>query len=232
MKLNSLSRIQLVLAGFGFVALLIAVAGFLVVVSPQRAKLSSLDDQISSEQVALAGMRVNASHKPDLRAAELFQLSRALPDNSDQAGIVLTLAEVAQRAGVTVSGMQFQTPAVLSDGATAVPVSLVVQGKWHTITAFLAGLRAQVKSSGKRLSVAGRLFDVDQVQLTSTVSSSASSSTSPSGVIQASLSVNAFVYGTPVAPAPPAGTTTTTGTTTTPASTSGSQQALGATGGN
>ncbi|HEV2591391.1 MAG TPA: type 4a pilus biogenesis protein PilO [Gaiellaceae bacterium] len=216
---------QVVLAGFGALALVVGIAGFLLVVSPQQSKITSLDDQIASQQAELAGLHSAASHKPDLRAAELFQLSRALPDDTDQAGIVLTLAQLAQRSGVTLSGMQFQTPVALADGSTAVPVSVVVQGKWSSVTAFLAALRAQVKSSGERFSVAGRLFDVDQVQLSTGSSSSSSASTSPSDVIQATLTVNAFTYGTP-APAPSA---TTTGTTTT--TTSSSQQALGATGG-
>jgi Tfp pilus assembly protein PilO len=226
-NVKQLSRMQLVLAGFGVLALAVALGGFLLVVSPQQSKITSLDQQIASQQVELGALHTAASHKPDLRAAELFQLSRAVPDDTDQAGIVLTLAQLAGRSGVTLSGMSFQTPAVLTDGSSAVPVSVVVNGKWSSVTAFLAALRAQVRTSGERFSVAGRLFDVDQVQLSSSSSSTTSSSTSPSDVIQATLTVNAFTYGTPVAPAPLPGATTT-GTTTT---TSSSQQAVGPTGG-
>ena len=226
MNLKALDRTKLILGGLGFAAVLVGLVGFLVVVQPQRSKLSSVDDQIATQEVELANLHTRTSNgKPNLQAAELFQLSRAMPDTVDQAGIVLALAQLSERAGVTLVDVRPSPAVVLSDGAQAVPLGVVVNGTWKQVAAFLKGVRDQVKSAGPRLSVAGRLFDIDNVEVAT--GSQAGSKTAPTGPIQATLTLNAFVYGVPPAPTTPSSTTTTS---TTP-STSSSQQAAGTTGG-
>lgn len=230
MNIKALDRAKLTLGGLGLVAVIVGLAGFMLVVQPQRSKISSLNGQISSQQLELANLHTRSHNgKPDLQAAELFQLSRAMPDTVDQAGIVLTLAQLAERAGVKLASIQPSTIVTLSDGAQAIPITVVVDGKWNSVSAFLADIRNQVRTKGKLFTVAGRLFDIDTIQVGNSQSHAGSSTATPSAaLIQVQLGLNAFAYGIPPAPAAPSSTTTTS---TTP-STSSSQQAAGATGGN
>jgi hypothetical protein len=227
MKMKALDRTKLILGGLVLVAIVVAIAGFVLAVQPQQSKQSSLDDQIATQQVELANLHTRVHNgKPDLQAAELFQLYRAMPDTVDQAGIVLTLAQLAERAHVTIVSVQPSTTVTLTDGAQAVPVAVVLGGTWSQVAAFLAALRSQVKTHGQQLAVAGRLFDIDQIQVGTSQPGSASSGPQ-AGPIEVHLGLNAFVYGTPPPPTTPSATTTTS---TTP-STSGSEQAAGTTGG-
>jgi hypothetical protein len=228
MSVKSIDRTKAVIGGLGLVAVIVGLAGFLLVVQPQRSKQSSLAEQIATQQIELANLHTHVQNgKPDVQAAELFQLSRAMPDTVDQAGIVLTLARLAERTGVKLSSLQPANPTALADGAQAVPVNAVILGTWKQVSAFLAAVRNQVRAKGQLFSVAGRLFDIDSIAVGNSSSHAGSSHSAPAsnGEIQVTLALNAFVYGVPPAP-----TTPTTTTSTTP-STSSSQQAVGATGG-
>ncbi len=229
MSVKALDSTKLILGGLVLVALIVGIAGFMMVVQPQQSKQSSLDSQIASQQIELANLHTRVHDgKPDLQAAELFQLGRAMPDTVDQAGIVLTLAQLAERAHVSILSVQPSTAVTLTDGAQAVPVVVVLGGTWSNVAAFLVALRSQVKTHGQQLVVAGRLFDVDQIQVAMSQSQSGSGGSSPqAGPIEVHLNLNAFVYGTPAPPTTPSSTTTTS---TTP-STSSSEQAAGTTGG-
>lgn len=206
-----------VIAGAGVVAIVIAAAGFLLAVQPQRTKLRSVEDQISAAQAQFSAMHASASRKPQIDAAELFQLSRAMPEADDMPGILLALSQIAARSHAALVGVTPQPRVALANGSSAVPLQVTINGAWPQITTFLRLVRDQVALSGKRLAVAGRVFDVDSVQLTAT-------NNSP---LQAQLQMNAFDYGAPTAPTSTPGTQQATSTTATTTTSSGSQQAAG-----
>ncbi|HEY2326629.1 MAG TPA: type 4a pilus biogenesis protein PilO [Gaiellaceae bacterium] len=205
----------------GVVAVIIAAGGFLVAVRPQQTKLKSVDEQIATAQAQFAGLHATAGKKPQIDAAQLFQLSRAMPKADDMAGILLDLSQIATSSKVSLISVAPQSRVALADGSSAVPMQVTIAGSWSQVTAFLRDLRDQVQLNGKRLTVGGRVFDVDQVQL------SAQQTKQP---IQALLTLSAFDFG-----APPSATATAgqgaPSTTTTTTTSSGSQQAAGATGG-
>jgi Tfp pilus assembly protein PilO len=188
-------------------------------VQPQRKKAASLNEQIANAQAELAGLQSGGTKRPTIRAAELFQLARAMPDTPDVAGMLLDLSRLADQSRVELVSVQPSTPAALADGSTAVPLRVTVDGSWTTITDFLGAMRRQVQVHGGKLSVGGRLFDVDSVQV--------AQSQDKKRAIEAQLTVNAFVYG--ASGVPGAATPTSTTTTTTTTSSSESQQAAGAT---
>lgn len=215
--------VKLVAGGLAALGAVVALAGLLVVVQPQRAKAHSLDAQIGKAQLELASLHGGGTKSPTIRAAELFQLSRAMPDHIDMPGILLDLARLAEASSVTLVAVRPSTPAALADGSMAVPLSVTVNGSWAGVSRFLRNVRLQVQEKGARLAVAGRLFDIDSIQLDPGQKGDG---------LEAVLSLSAFVYGKPVAPAPAptttGSTTTTTSTTTTPSS--GAQQAAGSAG--
>lgn len=218
---KDLNTTVVTIGGLGVLALVVALAGFLLVVRPQFSKSAKLDDQIASAQLELAGMRTGSAKKPDIKAADLFQLARAMPDTPDMPGLLLELSHLANASSVELAGLQPGPAAALTDGATAIPLQLTVQGSWSNVTTFLRNLRDNVRARAGRLAVAGRLFDVDSVQITPATAG-------PASDIQAVLAVNAFQYGVASA-APPSSTTTTT--TSSSSSSSSSQKAAGPTGG-
>jgi Tfp pilus assembly protein PilO len=217
------STTLMAIGGLGAFALVVALAGFVIAVMPQLSKAGTLDDQIASAQLQLAGLHGGPAKKPDIKAAELFQLSRAMPDQPDMPGLLLELSRLADTSSVELAGLQPGAAAQLTDGAMALPLQLTVQGSWTNVTKFLRNLRANVRTHAGRLTVAGRLFDVDSVQITPVASG-------PASDIQAVLAVNAFQYSV-APPPPPVTSTTTTSTTTTTSSSSTDQQAAGSTGG-
>lgn len=202
---------------FVVLAVVVGLAGLLLAVLPQRSKTHQIDGQIAALQTKLATLHASSSRAPALRAADLFQLARAMPDSTDMPSVVLDLARAAGQSKVTLTSITPSAPLVQTDGSSAVPIHVVVDGKWAGIASFLRTLRLEVRATGEKLSVDGRLFVVDNVQL----------STTGTDAVEATLNVNAFSYG--VAP-PPVDTSTTGTTTTTQSPPSGGVQAAGATG--
>ena len=199
------------LAGAG---LLVAVIGYLAVVAPQRAKVGSLSSRVDAAQSALvAGQAARASAK-QASAVELYALQRAMPLSDDVPGILLALDRLSGLSGVNLTSVQPAPRVALGDGSSAVPLKVTVDGKFTAIERFLKRLRRQVTLNKHGASAAGRLFAVDQIAL--------NMATASAGSITASLSLNAFDYGSPPSPSATAGTqaatatTTTTGVTTTP----------------
>lgn len=207
-------------AGLVALGLLVGVLGLFTAVLPQQSKAKQLDAQLVAAQAKLVS--VHGARGPVIRAADLFQLARAMPDQEDMPGILVNIARVAQAAGVTVSAVQPGAAVAQTDGATAIPLKVSVNGSWSGVTAFLHGLRTQVqvRKNGARLKTTGRLFVIDSVQL-----AGASGTPAPGDVstaeVNANLELSAFTYG--IALPPPA--VTTTGTTTTTSSPPASVQA-------
>ncbi|MDX6409456.1 MAG: hypothetical protein QOE13_2527, partial [Gaiellaceae bacterium] len=104
-------------------------------------------------------------------------------------------------------------PNALIGSYTVLPVSVTFQGNFYNLADFLYRLRSLVSVHTGTLDATGRLFSVD------TLTFNESALKFPQ--IQATLVIDAFVYGSGVAPVPapttPTTTTTTTSTTTEPA---------------
>lgn len=217
--MKSIDRTKALAAGLVVLGVLIGLIGYATVVKSQQKKVTSLDAQIATAEQQYASLHVGTSRKPALRAAELFQLSRAMPETDDMPGILFELSRLAHQSSVSIAAIRPSPRIALTDGSSAVPLSVTISGTWPQVAAFLKLVDHQVRFTGGSLSVAGRLFDVDEIQVT------------PAGAangIQAVLTMSAFDYGAPPSPTATAGgpSSSTTTTTTTP-SASGSQQAAG-----
>jgi Pilus assembly protein, PilO len=190
------------------VPLALAAAGWFFVVSPQRSKSSELAVQIAAveqrlEDHRLATLRAGAVQK--IEVADLFRLSKAMPDRADMSGVLLELNRIAADTGITFESITPQTAVPIS-GYQAVPINLTFKGNFYNLSDFLYRLRTLVVVDEGRLAATGRLFAIDTLDF----------SESQDGFprIAATLVVDAFVYGTG-APATATPTTTTTAATTT-----------------
>lgn len=202
---------QVALAVVGL--LLVAAAGFFLVISPKRGEAADLDDQIVSIQGRIAEQRAKSlvDAPQPVEVSDLFRLAKAMPDSTDMSGILLELNRVASETGISFDSIS-PGGAAVQGAYQVIPVSLVFEGNFYSLSDFLYRLRNLVQLRDGDLTANGRLFTVD------TISFAEGRGSFPN--IQASLSVNAFVYGTkPAAAAPPPPPATTTATTTTPAST-------------
>lgn len=204
-----------VIAGLAAGLLVYGLIGYFLFISPQSGKAADLKKQAEATQAQITQYRTLAAQAratPPIRVAELFRLTKAMPDNVDMAGLLLELSEVARESGIEFDSITPQAPAQ-GAGFQNMQITLEFDGNYYELSDFLFRLRNLVRVRSGLLDARGRLFVVDSISF--------SESTHSFPRIKASLVVHAFVYGTapiPGAPTqpPPASTgTTSTSTTTT-----------------
>jgi type IV pilus assembly protein PilO len=195
--------------------LLVAIVGWFALVHPQSTKATALTAEIATTQTQLDQARIAASaakRQVPIRVANLFRLVKAMPDSQDMSGILLQLNQVAQDSGITFESIKPGAATALA-GYSAVPITLNFSGTFYNLSDFLLRLRNLVAVRHGELDATGRLFAVD------TLGFGQGHNGFPQ--IEASLTVDAFIYGGAAAQPSAAPTTTapatTTGTTTTPA---------------
>ena len=91
-KLPTPAKLALVAAG----VLVAVVAGWFLVISPKRSDASDLKRQIADtrDQIAVAHGVRPVTPTPSIRIADLFKLSRAMPDTVDVPGLMLQLSRL------------------------------------------------------------------------------------------------------------------------------------------
>jgi hypothetical protein len=201
-------RIVAVFAGLN---VLLALGGWMALVSPQRqnaATAAAAADLAQKQLDALTGQGTQGPPKqPAIHTAGLYSLDTALPSQPDQPGLLLELARVASASGVHLDGITPQAAQANAAGYTVVPINLSVTGTYFNLTNFLRTLRLLVSEKGGRLIANGPLFAVTSASLTS-----------GSGVeheVPATVGLEAFYYGVTAGATAPASTTATDTTTTT-----------------
>ena len=200
----------IVLIVLGFVVA--AAGGWFLLVSPQRSKAADLDHQIADTQSAIdaaQALTLEAKKGAKIRVADLYRLTKAMPDQVDMPGILLELNQVAADSGITFEQITPSTTATPISGYLAVPITVEFQGNFYDLSDFLYRLRNLVDVRQGSLDATGRLFAIDEVDF--------AEAPPPPGFpqIRAHLVIDAFVYGTGTAPtvAPATGATGATGTT-------------------
>ena len=206
-----------IIAGIVVGLLVYGLAGYFVLISPQRGKAADLKKETAATQQQIEQYRTLAAQAkatPPIRVAELFRLTKAMPDTIDMPGVLLELSRVARESGIEFDSISPQGAAAQT-GYSSFPITLEFDGNYYELADFLFRLRSLVRVHDGRLDAQGRLFVVD------TISFSESEHSFPR--IKASLQVHAFTYGdatattapaaappaTPPAGTPPAGATTT-----------------------
>jgi Pilus assembly protein, PilO len=156
----------LIAAGGGAVLLLVAAMWFLAI-GPQNSKATKLDSAIAAEQTKIAERKVQLatpSAQVHVRASDLYRLTKAMPDQTDMAGIILALNQLAKSHNLSFDGIQ-PSASVAQTGYTVQPVSVTVQGRFSAVSSFMRDLRRLVDVRKRLLKATGRLFSVDQFSL-------------------------------------------------------------------
>jgi hypothetical protein len=196
--------------------LVVGLAGWFLLVHPQGGKYNDLKRQTLDVQ-----QKIDAYHRqvaaarsaPKIEVADVYRLAKAMPDRTDMPDLVLELSQLARDTGIRFDSISPQPIAPLGS-YQVLPIAVTFNGNFYNLADFLYRLRSLVTVQAGRLDATGRLFAVD------TLTFNESPLKFPQ--IQATLVVDAFVYGTG-APAPAAvpttPATTTSSTTDTTSST-------------
>jgi hypothetical protein len=192
--------------------LLAGLGGWFLLIGPQRSEAASLDHQIADTNDAISAARaltVEAKKGAQIRVADLYRLTKAMPDQVDMAGIILELNQVAEDSGITFEQITPSTTATPISGYLAIPITVEFQGNFYDLSDFLFRLRNLVDVRRGALDATGRLFAIDEVDF--------AEAPPPPGFpqIRAHLVIDAFVFGTGTAPtvAPSTGATGANGAT-------------------
>jgi len=226
-KLKPQALIAVLLGGVIVVGLL----GWFVLVRPQGAKIKHLqaEQQGVQQQIDEQLQRTAAARgAPTIRVADVYRLAKAMPDRDNMPDLVLELRQLARDSGIGFDSI-VPTAKVSLTGYQVVPVTVTFNGNFFNLSDFLYRLRTLVDVHKAQLDATGRLFSVDTIAFTE----------GPGGFpsIQASLVIDAFIYGNAAPTAALSGdttapatteTTTTTTTTTSPSAPSTSASAAGA----
>ena len=141
-----------------------ALLGYFALVRPQRAEAAQLEQEIAQtrQQITARRAAVAAASGARLSPAVLRRLATALPDRVEMPRLVRELNRTAGQAGVTFESITPQTPVGLR-GYQAVPISLIVQGRFFDVRDFLHLLRERAAIRGGKIAGRGRLFAVESV---------------------------------------------------------------------
>ena len=161
-------RDRLVLAVIA--AFLVAGAMWVIVVSPERGKISTLDSKISAEQVALTQAQTQLNGARDAVAAyvghvhQIDAVMQAVPPSPAESSLIKTIVKLA---GTKVD---FRALNVAGAGAsTAGPVSFGLtfdfDANYGNLQSFLTAIDGLTTTDGTSLSSHGRLFTIQSVSL-------------------------------------------------------------------
>jgi type IV pilus assembly protein PilO len=213
-------RLALVVLG----ALVVLALGYFVLIRPEGAKLKRIKAGEADARQTLAAYNTKvaaARSAPKIRIADVYRLAKAMPSQTDMPDLMLELSQLARDTGIRFDTITPQ-PVVPLGSYSVLPISVTFNGTFYDLADLLYRLRSLVEVHSGALDATGRLFAVD------TLSFGESPLKFPR--IQATLVIDAFIYGsggaTSTAPVTPGATSTTstgsttgTGTTTTSSTT-------------
>ena len=189
----------------GVALLLVAAGGYFLLVSPKKSAAGKLETEIASVSAELVAAQAAVTAQDDtqpIAVADIFRLAKAMPSKPDMPGILLELSRIADETGIRFTSIAPQT-STTAGVYQVVPIAVVFQGSFYALSDLLFRLRTLVSVRRGELQARGRLFAVESVSFAE------SDSGFPN--LTASLTLNAYVYGTsepanelpaPAAPAP------------------------------
>ena len=145
----------------------VGLGGWFMIVRPQNAKAKDLDAQITDTNNAISAARaltLEAKKGAQIRVADLFRLTKAMPDETDMPGILLELNQVAEDSGITFDQITPATTATPIAGYLAIPITVEFTGNFYDLSDFLYRLRNLVDVRRGALDATGRLFAIDSIE--------------------------------------------------------------------
>jgi type IV pilus assembly protein PilO len=187
-KKNSAAvRLAAVIGGL----LVLAAAGYFILVKPLKSKASALTAEIAETSTEIKDRNAEAQQSTDLSkilVADYFRLKTAMPDESQVPEMILQLEAIAGDTGVSFDGVE-PGAVINATDYQVIPLSLTFEGSFIDLSNFLYRLRSLVQVQNHELVARGRLFTIDKVSFAQGAAGFPS--------ISATVMVNAYVYGHP-----------------------------------
>jgi Tfp pilus assembly protein PilO len=108
-----------------------------------------------------------------------------MPSQTQMSEVLRQLSAAAKATRVRVNSVTPQALAPLA-GYEAVPMSVVVEGRYLGISNFLGRLRTQVRVGPEKVRAKGRLYSVDSIQFVGSADQK---------ILQATITLNAYRFG-------------------------------------
>ncbi len=214
MTMFSDTRMRIVAALAG-VNLLLVVAGWLVLVSPQRSHERAAQQQLQlvqaqAKQLVGTPAKPTQAAQPTIHTSSLYRDNTAMPVTADEPDLMLALGQYAKASGVKVLGLSPQEPTA-EVGYVILPVQLSLDGSYGSLTRYFHTLRMLVGVRRGQLLAHGRLLSISSVAMTPDAKGRTET---------ALVDVNAYVFGpvngtAPLSTNPTSTSTDSTSTTTT-----------------
>jgi type IV pilus assembly protein PilO len=190
-------------AGASVVALLLVVAAWFLLISPQRSEAATLREQAvqqqqANEQIKLKTQQLKAQFASlPARQAQLAEIKQQMPDNPALPSLIRDLSTYAEDAGVVLVSVAPANPAPFA--ATAAPVttaaapaaplqqiqtSVIATGSYAELTLYLQKLQSKMR----------RAVLVENITL-----AKANGDKVPAGDLQMTLATKVFVLDTQAA---------------------------------
>ena len=201
----------------GLSAVLVLVAGWFLLVAPQRATAEETQLTAESKEAVnlqteqqIASLKAQYKDLPDIEK-QTAAIRSKLPQSPSMPSLIRQLSSLAKTSGVALVAVAPQTPVPLTDAGAGqsslatpgqvnqIPVTIKVVGRFANVRLFLSGV--------ERLDRAVLLTGVT-IKRSETAEDSAST-----GALEVDLSGRTFMANKGVAPKPAAATTTTDGST-------------------
>ena len=174
-----------ILGGLLLVALIV---GWMMIIAPKRHEASKLAAEIDATRIQITELQSGGSESSvqPIRVADLFDLSRAMPDRADIPSVLLQLSQIAAETGVSFQSITPHDPVTMGP-YQQVSIELAFQGLFYNLSDFLYRLRNMVGVHQGVLSSTGRLFSVDSIAF--------SEGKLKFPEVSATLTVSAYVFG-------------------------------------
>ena len=92
----------------GLAVLILAGVAYMVVIRPKRAEAGRLDEQIAEMQMKVTAAQLASRPQQQataIKVADVFEVSKAMPDTDDMPGIILDLNSVAGKVALLMAAL-------------------------------------------------------------------------------------------------------------------------------
>ena len=183
------------------VALVVSAAAWFLVVSGKRAESTELETKVAVARAELVAAQAKDREVKGIAGiAPTPLLKKAMPDDAATSDVLRELGAITRASGVKFVSITPQ-PEVAVEGFAVRPFDTVFEGNFAQISKFLKGLKELVVFEDGRLSAAGRLYTVDSIDF--------AEGERKFPFLNATVKVNAYMFGTGTV-ATPAATATAT----------------------
>ncbi|HEX4035881.1 MAG TPA: type II secretion system protein GspM [Solirubrobacteraceae bacterium] len=152
-------------------AFLVAGGFWLVLVSPERAKVGSLKTQIAGEQTSLTSAQSSLNTARTAASAyvshvrQIGKVKVAVPTSPAESALIKTITHYAGTA-VNFKELDVGASGASAAGPASIGLTFTFHSNYGNLQSFLTNIDSLTKTNGDVLSAKGRLFTIESVSLT------------------------------------------------------------------